>query len=422
MTLSGDLPEIESASKKVNLAKMADTLIICTVKGSPITVGQYRQEFKQRQQKTQAYLSVSQPLEESLLAEAKRRNITLSKEETNKLIDTTRKAKQVAGKAINNFLDKSDLSAKQFDEKVLRLGLALKTSQAATRDLLLNELVDQELMVGAARAKGYYSAAFNKFVELKKSPEYKQLLLETGLDPSSAQTQVINRELITMFVKDMQKTVSVSDTEVQEAYDSLKDRLKHGDLYRISQIVIAAPSTDTANAESLKTQLKKQYPKDTPKELADRASKVDAEQKKKAEDLLAQLNKGADFAQLANKNTDDPMNKQSQNGGDIGFKDKAALQPDFLKKLNTLKVGQVYPEVMKTEYGYHIVKLTDQKPAGTVPLSEVKDALKDKLLQQKQTLAVFNWLKDQHKTAEIKVSPEFQKLAASLPAPEVKLQ
>ncbi|MFX5960811.1 peptidyl-prolyl cis-trans isomerase, partial [Acinetobacter baumannii] len=87
-----------------------------------------------------------------------------------------------------------------------------------------------------------------------------------------------------------------------------------------------------------------------------------------------------------------------------------------------MKVGEVYPELIKTEYGYHIVKLAEKKPAGITPLSEVKEAIKAKLLQKKQTEVIFNWLKDQHKTADIKLSPEFQKIVATQPDTEVKLQ
>lgn len=83
-----------------------------------------------------------------------------------------------------------------------------------------------------------------------------------------------------------------------------------------------------------------------------------ADSKKKATDLLAQINSGEDFATLATANTDDTASATT--GGDLGFFGKGKMVPEFETAAFALKKGQV-SEVVKTVYGYHIIKVTDTK-------------------------------------------------------------
>jgi parvulin-like peptidyl-prolyl isomerase len=106
------------------------------------------------------------------------------------------------------------------------------------------------------------------------------------------------------------------------------------------------------------------------------------------------------------------MAKQGKNGGDIGFKDIDHLQPEFVSKVKKLKVGQVCPEVIKTQYGYHIVQVTGKEGPGYVALSEVQDQIAEGVLRRKQLKAIGDYLIAQHKSAEIKLSNQFQTLVA----------
>lgn len=80
--------------------------------------------------------------------------------------------------------------------------------------------------------------------------------------------------------------------------------------------------------------------------------------KKRAEDLVAQIKKGADFAKLARENSGDPAS--SANGGDLGFFGKGKMVPEFEEAAFKLKKGEV-SEPVRTVYGYHIIKVTDKK-------------------------------------------------------------
>jgi hypothetical protein len=408
-----DLPQISAASKKVKLDSMPDRMTICLVNNTPITVADYKHEFKMREAQTQALLSASPQLEKQLLDDAKKHNITLSSDEKHRLIATSHKATSATGNVLKNYMKENNLTPEAFDQKVLDIGLALKDGAFQTQQTLLNELVDQQLFIARAKASGYTTRAFNKYMEIKRTPQYKRYLQESGFTPEDAQTQLINRQLIMMAIDDIKKSGPAPTTEqMQQVYDMNKDKLKHGDRIQLSQIVIAAPDKDAPGAPSVRTQVQKQNPTLSPKELDEKVKVTEEAQKSKAQALLAQaLKPGTDFAKLANTESDDPGVKQSKNGGDIGFKDtEHGLQPEFAKKVKSLKPGQVYPELLKTQFGYHIVKCVSKQGKGFIPMSEVEPEISQGIKQQNEFRAVVNFLTNQHKTATIKLSPEFQSL------------
>ncbi|WP_296647583.1 peptidylprolyl isomerase [Romboutsia sp. 13368] len=98
------------------------------------------------------------------------------------------------------------------------------------------------------------------------------------------------------------------------------------------------------------------------KNTDDEGNSVSDEQKKKnkekAEDILKQAKEGVDFAQLAKEYSEDTS---SEKGGDLDFFSKGQMVEPFEKAAFSLKNGEIYPEVVETDYGYHIIKKTDEK-------------------------------------------------------------
>jgi peptidyl-prolyl cis-trans isomerase D len=110
--------------------------------------------------------------------------------------------------------------------------------------------------------------------------------------------------------------------------------------------------------------------------------KSDAEKKQalaKAQDLLKQLRGGADFADLAKKNSQDPGS--AQNGGDLGFIVKGQTVPEFEKIAFTAKPKEI-SDVVTTQYGYHILQILEKEPARVKPFEEAKAALAEELKKQ----------------------------------------
>src|SRR5882672_7969897 len=108
--------------------------------------------------------------------------------------------------------------------------------------------------------------------------------------------------------------------------------------------------------------------------------KTDAEVeeiKKKAEDILSQVKKGAKFEDLAKKYSEDPGTKDK--GGDLGWLVQGQTVPEFEKVAFSLQKGQI-SDLVKTQYGFHIIKVMDKETAHTKPFEEVKDSLRAPLL------------------------------------------
>jgi peptidyl-prolyl cis-trans isomerase D len=104
--------------------------------------------------------------------------------------------------------------------------------------------------------------------------------------------------------------------------------------------------------------------------------KDDAAVKAKAEELLKQAKAGADFAELAKKNSEDT--DSAKNGGDLDYFGKGRMVPEFDQAVFAMQPGQI-SDLVKTQYGYHIIKLVDKKAATTRPLSEVRQQINDQL-------------------------------------------
>jgi peptidyl-prolyl cis-trans isomerase D len=112
-------------------------------------------------------------------------------------------------------------------------------------------------------------------------------------------------------------------------------------------------------------------------------AKTDAAAKAKAEDLLKQIKAGGNFADLAKKNSDDPGSKDS--GGELPFAQHGTMVPEFDKAIFTQKIGDT--EIVKSQFGYHIVQVEERKPAHAQDLSEVLPTIQATLIRQKAAAA-----------------------------------
>jgi parvulin-like peptidyl-prolyl isomerase len=116
--------------------------------------------------------------------------------------------------------------------------------------------------------------------------------------------------------------------------------------------------------------------------------------KANAEKVLAEINAGGDFAALAKKWSTDPGSKEK--GGDLGWPTTPYV-PEFQKAIDSLKVGQI-SGLVKTQYGWHIIKVLEIRGQAVKPFEKVKDQIKQILLQQQQA-DTFQKLLDQLKKA-----------------------
>ena len=105
---------------------------------------------------------------------------------------------------------------------------------------------------------------------------------------------------------------------------------------------------------------------------------VDKEDDAKA--IIAELNKGGDFAKIAKEKSKDPGSKD--NGGDLDWGPSARYVPSFANAVTSLQKGQTTQVPVKTDFGYHVIRLDDVRPLTVPPFSELKEQFRQRAQQQ----------------------------------------
>jgi len=112
-----------------------------------------------------------------------------------------------------------------------------------------------------------------------------------------------------------------------------------------------------------------------------RARHILVEKEEEAKALIAQIKGGASFEELAKKNSKDPGS--GANGGDLDFAAPGSYVPEFSQAMVKLKKGEMTQEPIKSQFGYHIIRLDDTREAQFPPFDDVKGQLKQRMEQQK---------------------------------------
>jgi peptidyl-prolyl cis-trans isomerase C len=123
--------------------------------------------------------------------------------------------------------------------------------------------------------------------------------------------------------------------------------------------------------------IKKFYDEKAKPQTEVHARHILVETEAQAKDVEAQLKKGADFAELAKKVSKDP----GSDGGDLGYITKEQVVPEFGNVAFSLATGKISDPV-KTQFGWHIIKVEDTRERKPPPLEAVKDQIKAKLTQE----------------------------------------
>ena len=122
------------------------------------------------------------------------------------------------------------------------------------------------------------------------------------------------------------------------------------------------------------------------------------DQKQKAEDVKQQLKDDGDFAKLAKEFSQDPGSKEK--GGELGCQGKGSFVPAFEDAAFSVDEGEVVGPV-ETEFGYHLIKVTETRPAETAPLEEVEPQIREQLAQQQQATKFEKWLEKEEKDRNV---------------------
>lgn len=199
---------------------------------------------------------------------------------------------------------------------------------------------------------------------------------------------------IKMLFDDIVKDVTVSTNDVEKFYNENAQFFEKPEEVRASHILFtfddAAKTNDAAKAVI----------------------------KAKADEVRKEILAGGDFAELAKKHSGCPS---SQQGGDLGFFSKGRMVPPFEKAAFEAKTGDV-TEIVETQFGYHIIKVTDRHEASKEPLSEVYKQIEDYLGGSKKSEIAEKFVEDIRKNGKytvhesIEVFPELPEEVLPIPA------
>ncbi len=246
--------------------------------------------------------------------------------------------------------------------------------------------------------------------KITKDELYEILVGVSGVEALDA---LIDEKIVQMEIKKADITISDEETDAEmanfieemggeEAFDSaleMKDMKKEDFKKEIVQYLsirkLMEPLVEVTDEEI-------QAYFEENKDLYHQEEQVEArhilvEDEALANDLLKQLKDGADFAELAKEHSTDgtaPM------GGDLGFFPRGKMVPEFDEKVFSMNVGDV-SDLVKTNYGYHIIEVLDKKEDKEASLEDVKEEIKDKLFENGMQTEYVQWLEEKRAAYKI---------------------
>jgi len=248
---------------------------------------------------------------------------------------------------------------------------------------ILDQLVSNELLRQEAAAAGVTASdeEVNKqLAELKgrfPSPEkYQEELKKNGLTEAEVAKQIRETMVMQKFVETkVVNDVKVSDQAVKDFYDKNPDKLTRPERIHIRHILVGVTKTAT--------------PEDKKKAQA------------KADELLAKIKAGADFAKVAEESSDDPGSKAR--GGDLSWVSRGQMVKPFEDAAFALKKPNEISPVVESQFGFHIIQLIEHQDAGKVPFDEVKDKIAGFLKQQQQKEKFLDHIKTLKDKAKVEI-------------------
>jgi peptidyl-prolyl cis-trans isomerase D len=327
--------------------------------------------------------------EKALVAEAHRMGLRASDEELRDELQHGQlgsmlfpDGKFVGQEEYENFVQRNDLTVPQFEalEKdfiLVRKLQALVSSSAFVGDTDVRDEFNQR----NTKVKFEYAVITKADILKGLHPTDEELKAFYDRNKATYNNSIPEKRQIKYVVIDTAKSAvatTVTDQDLQAYYDQHRDEYRVPEQVKVSHILIKTP-------------------------LPGPDGKLDekgvAEAREKAEDILKQVKAGGDFAKLAEKYSDDPGSAKT--GGELGWIGRGRTVPEFEKAAFSLGKGQT-SDLVKSSYGFHIIRVEDKQDAHLKTFAEVKSEIEEKVKQDKAahaTEAAANALLSQARTA-----------------------
>ncbi len=259
------------------------------------------------------------------------------------------------------------------------------------RKQALESLINQQLLAQEADREGIQADKKKIDAQMKEisgrlpdAESFKKLLASMGITESQLRQDIgQDVKIEALLDKKVPQEQKASDKEIKAFYQDNPEEFKVPERVRASHILIKVESGDSAQEREKK--------------------------RLKVKELRGRIEKGEDFAKLASENSECPSKSQ---GGDLGYFARGSMVKPFEDAAFGMKVGQV-SDVVETEFGYHLIKLTGREEASVTPLEKVRDKLAEFLNRQKKQGAVNDYLQKLRSSAKIEYAEGVQPSAKS---------
>jgi peptidyl-prolyl cis-trans isomerase D len=306
-----------------------------------------------------------------------------------------------------------------------RLGIAVGNQEVRARILAMPALQENGQFIGEARYRQLLSLQrppvtppdFEEQIRNALVLEKLRATLTSWITVSEPEVdreyrrrnEKVKLEVIAIPMDKFKDQITVSDAELASTFAAATEKYRIGEKRKIRYLLMdveAAKAKAPVTDAQVEAEYNRRLPDYTVQEqvkashiLLRTEGKKEEEVRARAEDVLKQARAGGDFAQLAKKYSDDESNRDQ--GGDLDYFTRGKMVPEFEDAAFKLESGQI-SDLVKTPFGFHIIKIVDKKAGSVKPLTEVRQQLLDQL---------------KYDAAERQVTELAQKLAGEVKSP-----
>lgn len=275
-----------------------------------------------------------------------------------------------------------DAAMTNFIENQKMFGMEVKEEdKSKLQKDILEELISAELLYQESKKAGLGNLkkqTEQQLENIKKglgsNEEFQKILKDRGITENDLKEDIQKGVSIKEFLdKNVYKDISVSDAEKEEEYEKSKDKLNVPEQIKASHILILVK--EDATDEDKKAALEK------------------------TEELRKRILSREDFAELAKENSADGS---AVRGGDLGYFSKGQMVKPFEDAAFAMGIGDV-SAVVETQFGYHIIKLTDKKEPRVLAYEEVRDDIEKFLTNKYRREKLDSLVQDLRKKAKIEI-------------------
>ena len=283
------------------------------------------------------------------------------------------------------------------EQQAESLGLRISDSQIRTMILEMPQFqtagqFDQDVYQAALRRAGFSPESFAEYMrrdlmrnQLVTALQSSEFVLQGEIDTQSkliAQTRDIRT--VTLSVAELAKSVELTEDEISEYYQQNPLAYTRPEQAKVSYIELSAEALK-GQIQVSDEQAEQYYQEHLDKYSTEEQRKVShilvqGDDEAKAQAILDELNAGADFAALAEEKSDDFGSADV--GGDLGWIERDVMDPAFEDAAFALENVGDTTSLVKSEFGYHIIKLDELQASKAQPFSEVAAEIKQELLDQ----------------------------------------